>query len=56
MIDEAAIRSRYDAVRDCLNESGRRLFAAAKRALPVMEGFPPFPAPPKSHEAQSIEA
>lgn len=30
MIDEAAIRSRYDAVRDCLNESGRRLFAAAE--------------------------
>jgi Rhodopirellula transposase DDE domain len=30
MIDEKAIRSRYDAVRDCLNESGRRLFAAAE--------------------------
>ena len=30
MIDEAAIRSRYDAVRDCLNKFGRRLFAAAE--------------------------
>jgi len=30
MIDEKAIRSRYDAVRDCLNESGRRLFAASE--------------------------
>lgn len=30
MIDEKAIRSRYDAVRGCLNESGRRLFAAAE--------------------------
>jgi len=30
MIDEKAIRSRYEAVRDCLDESGRRLFAAAE--------------------------
>jgi len=30
MIDEKAIRSRYEAVRDSLDESGRRLFAAAE--------------------------
>jgi hypothetical protein len=30
MIDEKAIRSRYGAVRGCLDEAGRRLFAAAE--------------------------
>lgn len=30
MIDEKAIRSRYEAVRDSLDEAGRRLFAAAE--------------------------
>jgi hypothetical protein len=30
MIDEKAIRSRYEAMQDCLDEAGRRLFAAAE--------------------------
>ena len=30
MIDEEAIRSRYEAVQDCLDEAGRRLFVAAE--------------------------
>jgi hypothetical protein len=30
MIDERAIRERYEAIRDQLDERGRRLFAAAE--------------------------
>jgi len=30
MIDEKAIRTRYEAMQDCLDEAGRRMFAAAE--------------------------
>jgi hypothetical protein len=33
MIDEKAVRSRYEAMQECLNEVGRRSFAAEKRIL-----------------------
>jgi hypothetical protein len=32
MIDENAIRARYAAIKDQLDERGRRLFAAAEKA------------------------
>ena len=33
MIDERAIRERYETIRDQLDERGRRLFAAAEARL-----------------------
>jgi hypothetical protein len=40
MIDEKAIRSRYEAVRDCLDETGRRLFGAAEARASDYGGVP----------------
>jgi hypothetical protein len=38
MIDEAAIRLRWDAVGSQLDERGRRLFAAAWRGVAAIDG------------------
>jgi hypothetical protein len=43
MIDETAIRARYTAIKDQLDERGRRLFVAAETAAAGYGGTPSAP-------------
>ena len=54
MIDEEAIRTRYAAIKDRLDERGRRLFVAAEKAAAgnTALGRKPKVRSPESHRAK----